>query len=126
MIYFSYKHLPELAHLSPQDRRAAWTNFAFTRESARAESRCLGWLMIVGALLGIAAGGFAVPQPSEATVFVGLMAGILLPQLIYRVVLLQRARPSLRAFVSASSLPFTPVSDRASLIIHYGKPPPKA
>jgi hypothetical protein len=126
VIYLSYKRLPELAHLSPQDRRAAWINFIFTRGGSTAASRRLGWLAIAGALLGIAAGAVAAPYTSEFAVLAGLMVGSLLPPFIYHVIFLQRARPSLRAFMSASTLPFTPVSDRASAIMHFGKVPPKA
>jgi hypothetical protein len=126
VIHFSYKHLPELAHLSPQDRRIAWVNFVFAREGARGESRWLGWLIIVGSVLGVAVGAFAVPFPSEITVVVGLFVGITVPPLIYRAIALQRWRPSLRAFVSASSAPFTPFNDRAAIIAHYGRVPPKA
>jgi hypothetical protein len=127
MIYFSYKQLPELADVPEQHRRTVWINFVLSRERSQPWiSRLLGWLVIVCMIAGIAIGMFAVSAPSTITVLTGMIAGIFAPFLPYRFLNLYSCRTALRAYLSSPLFSLKPMSERAAILIYYGRPPKNA
>ena len=127
MIFTNYKRLPELAHIAPEHRRAAWINFTLSRPPAdtRATSRRLGAVVIAGMLIGIVCGACFIPASPETAVFIGMILGLLLPLFGYHFIHLHSVRPALRSYLASPEFTLMPISNRAALFIHFGKPPEK-
>jgi hypothetical protein len=120
MIYFSYKQLPELAHLPRKDRRAAWINFVCSRPAAatKVASRRLGFGIIIGMVVGICVGALTA---RETSIFIDMLLGILFPVVIFHFMQLYTCRAALRDYVTGEHFTLEPVSQRAATLISHGK-----
>jgi hypothetical protein len=123
VIYLSHHQLPELANLSPLERRTALVNFRLTDGAASRRSRLLGYVIFGGQISGIIVGAVFFPDSPEKGILLSMLGGLFLSLAVGYFVDLYSSRPALRAFIAASSRPFVPVNDCAAILIYRGKQP---
>lgn len=118
-IYFSYKHLPELAQFNPRQKRIVWLNFVEERCAAGhtlRSSRLIGGLFIAGFLVGIVVGAMAMKSP-EVGGLVGGVAGIVATSLGLQPCLLHSSRRPLRDYIASDSFSLIPINKRARVFL---------
>jgi xanthosine utilization system XapX-like protein len=118
-LYFSYKHLPELAQFNPRQKRIVWLNFVEEECAAGhtlRSSRLLGGLFIAGFLLGIVVGAMTMRSP-EVGGLVGGLVGIVGVSLGLQPCLLHASRKPLCDYIASESFSLVPINKRARMFL---------
>jgi hypothetical protein len=123
MIILSYRDLPELAHLPPNDRRAAYINFIFSRSESehRVSAKLMRNYLGVGSALGWVLGERFIPTTPGWAAVLGMAGGAVLSGVIAHIGQLQKCRPALRDYIESPQFTLTPVSERAARAIRRGQ-----